>query len=864
MKRSALLLIFLAAFCLINATDVSGNQSGTWTLTGSPYNIIGDVTVPLGSNLTIEPGVTVQAMGAYRINTLGSIQAIGTEADSIRFVSGMADPAAYWTGVRLEDSTVPSIFQYCYFTKATYGINSVNGAMTVGYSRFNLNEKGLQLYGIGETNPAYMLVTHCLIENSPHNAILVTQNSNAEIKYNEIRGNGTGPQYRGAIQLANQSAGGSCSPQIYNNHIHHNLKQGITAWDVVGASAINPTIHDNLIENNLTGIYLLNSSGYVYDNQIINNFIAGDMNSGAGVMVGGATSIPYFERNTITGNYTGFYITGNAMPVIGDLSVNHAWAQGENVIRNNIDANGTRHTVVCYQYSAATNIIKAENNYWDANDAAGINADITDHNDNAALPYVDFEPWLEYVNPSLINGSWTYTGQYQIANPRLQIISAENSAILHEVPITTENFAVSLSISEPFYAVMLATAVSDGHTLYGIGGGMDNPTVFVTSDLLETWIGNIEITDTEPFRYEKVGASYQEEGHTVYPVYNGFFVYQWDWVNHLYREGVYLKMLKHTRKLADGTQTWVMPENQRMWAKIENVMAGDLWTRYMIVDTLGTVRSSFVSPVRAADTDQNPTYLLIREFDNEGMISQRINTVEDNLRFYYQGLNMSRMEKVYDYVVEPDGTAYPLVAGNTWILKPQALSPAPTYLFFDPVTAYLMDRTVHLYFQPPSSGNWTHYRIYRNGALHQEIPVAQLADFHWEEDLSNNTPTYTYSICAWNGSSESAFTNQIMINAVANDDQIQLPRLLSAYPNPFGRAGIRIELTGSKAKTATVEIFNLRGQKLRSIELSGEDKLSWTWDAKDSANQPCGAGIYFVRLSQADAKVLTKRIVLAE
>jgi hypothetical protein len=80
-------------------------------------------------------------------------------------------------------------------------------------------------------------------------------------------------------------------------------------------------ILSNVIEYNYTGIYLLQASGYVADNQINHNFIPGDMNSGAGVMGSGATSEPYFERNHIEGNYTGFYITNTPTLRATSLSI---------------------------------------------------------------------------------------------------------------------------------------------------------------------------------------------------------------------------------------------------------------------------------------------------------------------------------------------------------------------------------------------------------------------------------------------------------------------------------------------------------------------------------------------------------------
>ena len=264
MKRHIIILILFALMCGgLAAIEVSGVQSGTWSADNNPYQIVGDITVPAGLALTIEPGVIVQAMGNYRINSEGSVQAVGTEEDSIYFMNAQDPPTNIWKGFRLSSETAVSHFKYCYFEYADYGVNAVKSPVEISYCHFFKNKNGVQLYGIGDLNPPVMDVHHNLIEYSINHGILIPQNSNAWVHHNEVRFNGTGPQYRGAIQLSNQSAAGQNDPIIEHNHIHHNYKQGITAWDTVGASAINPTIRFNHIEANLTGIYLLNASGIV-------------------------------------------------------------------------------------------------------------------------------------------------------------------------------------------------------------------------------------------------------------------------------------------------------------------------------------------------------------------------------------------------------------------------------------------------------------------------------------------------------------------------------------------------------------------------------------------------------------------------
>ncbi|MCB5256142.1 MAG: right-handed parallel beta-helix repeat-containing protein, partial [Candidatus Cloacimonetes bacterium] len=226
--KTYITLLFAFILCsALSALDVSGEQSGTWSPENNPYILVGDVSVPAGSTLSIEPGVLVQAMGNFRINAEGSIQAIGTETDSIRFENAQNPPTELWKGIRLENETEQSNFMHIVVEYAEYGINAVDSPMEVSYSRFSYNQRGLHLYGIGNSNPAPMNVHHNIIEHTMQNGILVPQNSNAWIHHNEVRYNGTVTQYYGAIQLANQSTGGQNNPIIEYNYIHDNFKQGI-------------------------------------------------------------------------------------------------------------------------------------------------------------------------------------------------------------------------------------------------------------------------------------------------------------------------------------------------------------------------------------------------------------------------------------------------------------------------------------------------------------------------------------------------------------------------------------------------------------------------------------------------------------
>ena len=111
------LVKFFAAFLLLILPSlafsqhmVSGNQSGTWTSADSPYFVVGDIMVPGGQTLTIEPGVVVNFQNHYQFSVEGNLQAVGAENDTIRFTTD--NPAVGWGGLRISTSDICQ-FSYC-------------------------------------------------------------------------------------------------------------------------------------------------------------------------------------------------------------------------------------------------------------------------------------------------------------------------------------------------------------------------------------------------------------------------------------------------------------------------------------------------------------------------------------------------------------------------------------------------------------------------------------------------------------------------------------------------------------------------------------------------------------------------------
>jgi len=103
----AALAAFVLALPAFADTPVSGTiTTTTWTKANSPYRVIGEIVVPAGEALSIEPGADVQFDADVQFVVQGSLQAVGTETDSIRFIKGTAPD---WRGIRITGGDTSTI-----------------------------------------------------------------------------------------------------------------------------------------------------------------------------------------------------------------------------------------------------------------------------------------------------------------------------------------------------------------------------------------------------------------------------------------------------------------------------------------------------------------------------------------------------------------------------------------------------------------------------------------------------------------------------------------------------------------------------------------------------------------------------------
>jgi len=104
----------------------------------------------------------------------------------------------------------------------------------------------------------------------------------------------------------------------------------------------------------------------------------------------------------------------------------------------------------------------------------------------------------------------------------------------------------------------------------------------------------------------------------------------------------------------------------------------------------------------------------------------------------------------------------------------------------------------------------------------------------------------------------------IPISVDEPDAGTQSCTLLTNAPNPFnGSTTISYYGKVTAQETSQVEIYNIKGQKVRTLELEcSESGSSAMWDGKDQRGKKVLPGIYFYRISSEDRTVTKKCVVI--
>jgi len=282
------IVALLACAAKAPATDVSGDQTGTWTLAGSPYYLVGDVRVPPGQSLTIEAGLQIIALGHFKLTVEASrLTAVGTPGQPILMTA--QDQDAGWRGLRLEASDDATYISYCIveYAKGTGSYPEVRGggimirncSPTVSNCEIRFNYSGNDNYNGAGAGICTESSSALILDNFVHDNFADSGGGICTLDYGSptIRGNVV-TDNRGLIGGGVMYFGARSSPLIEDNVIMGNFAQaygggGINSWTGYIYYNTQATIRNNLIVQNTAtnggGLYCR------YDRAIItNNIIA--------------------------------------------------------------------------------------------------------------------------------------------------------------------------------------------------------------------------------------------------------------------------------------------------------------------------------------------------------------------------------------------------------------------------------------------------------------------------------------------------------------------------------------------------------------------------------------------------------------
>ncbi len=252
-----------------------GNVSGMWTLAGSPYYIQGEITVPNGETLTIEPGVDILFQGHYKFNVQGRLLAIGTLSDSIKFTA--ENTSTGWHGIRFNytsNTNDTSKIVYCSFKYGKANTGDYSGPDRCGGAIF--------IIGFSK-----VLISNSLFESNMNNGNIAAATGGAAIYIANSNGN---PIITSSTFMNNIGTTDCAILSWYTNAIisknvflHNSGPHG-----PVFCAYYSPTITGNIISNNVTtraggGIFNMTSNAIVTDNIIINNQSYGGEGEGGGI-----------------------------------------------------------------------------------------------------------------------------------------------------------------------------------------------------------------------------------------------------------------------------------------------------------------------------------------------------------------------------------------------------------------------------------------------------------------------------------------------------------------------------------------------------------------------------------------------------
>ena len=451
---TAAAMVLLTVSSTYGKTEVGGDQSGTWTLASSPYVAAGDITIPKGRTLTIEPGVIVKFTIPYgvnhtRINVVGTLDARGTESRPIVFTAYSHDiggdtnedgtetepaPGA-WVRINFSDGS-NGVLEHCKILYAGNGTHDkcairCNSDASPAISNCEISYSAGNGIEVFNTSPIMKNNTFSHIENWP--MVLSRGNASPVFEGNTFESNG-----HNGVLIANNGQGYVVIPEGEEVTWHNPGVPCVTDGRVqVGAGAtlmLKPglilkfTIPYGTNHRDFTVKGTLNAQGTASEPIVFTAYshdIGGDTN-GDGTETepapGDWVSIIFSEgsggaldhcRVLYAGQGTSYRSAvrcfKDASPTIANCEIAHSYANGIEVYGSAAPTISPNNILTDFDGFGVLNegsaTINAKSNWW--GDASGPYHETlnTDGKGVKVSDRVDFQPYLKEVKPTPVTTS---------------------------------------------------------------------------------------------------------------------------------------------------------------------------------------------------------------------------------------------------------------------------------------------------------------------------------------------------------------------------------------------------------------------------------------------------------------------------
>jgi parallel beta-helix repeat protein len=373
---------------------ISGDT--TWTKENSPYVITGNILVPSGVTLTIEPGVTVKFGWGMGMQIDGELVARGTEAEPIVFASNQtfAGPVE-WGDILFTDSSVGATFDQA----GNYLSGSIMQYCTVEYAGVKTICQDQEAIKILSSSP---FIDHCTITGNGGGGIYILRGS-ARVTNNVISNNSAANWGAGICCWYNDGDVTISGNTITNNSVGSGGGVGIYCDCYNG----NLSISGNDISHNSGELDGLNGSGIACSCEggvvsISGNTISN--NSGGGISCSCHSGTVNVSGNTINDNSA--YAGGGVYCWVeqGTMSVNNNDIRsnsgdgvyifsGNPVINHNNLVGNTPYEIYENAFSSHPPV-DATDNWWGTTDEGEIHTKIGYRLDGANFGTVNCVPYL--------------------------------------------------------------------------------------------------------------------------------------------------------------------------------------------------------------------------------------------------------------------------------------------------------------------------------------------------------------------------------------------------------------------------------------------------------------------------------------